>query len=125
MLDRDCQSYLPAGRLLFDFSLPGTVSGYSRELNLDSAVAQTSFLSGGVRFRRDWFASYPDQMIVIRLSADRKEPCRFPPVSTPRFTAVPAAPEIPSASAGSARCSTGEISSSGVTKKDGPESVIR
>ena len=71
MLDHDSQSYLPAGKLKFEFKLDGTVSDYVRSLDLENALAVTVFRSGGVTFRREFFASNPDQLIVIRFSADR------------------------------------------------------
>jgi alpha-L-fucosidase 2 len=43
---------------------------YRRELDLDKAIARISFVREGVRYRREYFASYPDGVIVIRLSAD-------------------------------------------------------
>ena len=39
--------------------------------DLDAAVASCAFTAGGVRYRREVFASYPDQVIVVRLTADR------------------------------------------------------
>jgi alpha-L-fucosidase 2 len=38
---------------------------------LDSAVARTLFTAEGVTFKREVFASYPDQAIVMRISADK------------------------------------------------------
>jgi alpha-L-fucosidase 2 len=40
-------------------------------LDLDSGIVTVSFSQGGVSFRRELFASYPDQAIVLRLEADR------------------------------------------------------
>lgn len=44
---------------------------YRRELDLDSAITSCTFTSGGVRYRREVFASAPDQVVVMRLTADR------------------------------------------------------
>jgi len=44
---------------------------YRRLLDLDTAITQTTFTAGGIRFTREVFASYPDQVIVARLTADR------------------------------------------------------
>jgi alpha-L-fucosidase 2 len=57
------------------------VSEYRRELDLDSAVATTRFRAGGVGITRQVFASHPDQVIVVRLSAD--QPGRLSFVVTP------------------------------------------
>ena len=49
----------------------GAVTEYRRELDLRTAVATVSYVCGGVRFRRETFCSYPDQVWVMRLSADQ------------------------------------------------------
>ncbi|MBE2213627.1 MAG: glycoside hydrolase N-terminal domain-containing protein [Opitutaceae bacterium] len=46
-------------------------SDYRRSLDLERGVAVTSFTIDGVRHRREVFASYPDKVLVVRLSADR------------------------------------------------------
>ena len=48
------------------------VSGYSRELSLGSAVVTVRFRCGDVSYRREFFASYPDNILAIRFSADRE-----------------------------------------------------
>ncbi|WP_165984470.1 glycosyl hydrolase family 95 catalytic domain-containing protein [Streptomyces sp. YIM 98790] len=64
--------YQTVGSLLLDFPAdgPGEVSGYRRELDLDSGVHTVSHLRDGVRHHRETFASAPDQVIVVRLTAD-------------------------------------------------------
>lgn len=44
---------------------------YERELDLDSAVATTRFTLDGVGYRREVFASAPDQVVAVRMTADR------------------------------------------------------
>lgn len=64
--------YLTAGDLAIRFDHPeGELGGYGRELDLDQAIAAVTYDYGGVAFRREMFASYPDQVMVIRLEADR------------------------------------------------------
>src|SRR5215207_1136223 len=63
--------YEPAGDLLLTFPEAGTVSGYRRDLNLDTAVARVNYTANGVRFTREIFSSPVDQVIVVRLTADR------------------------------------------------------
>ncbi len=48
----------------------GRPTRYRRELDLESAVATTSFRHGDVGFRREAFASAIHQVIAMRLSAD-------------------------------------------------------
>lgn len=65
-------AYQPLGDLWLE--LPGaaeTAGGYVRELDLDAAVATTSFTLGGTRYRREVFASPADQVIAVHLSASR------------------------------------------------------
>src|SRR6266851_3398246 len=63
--------YQPLGDLLLSFKNQDDVTGYRRELDLDSAVVRVSYQSGGARYTREIFASAVDQVIVIRLTCDR------------------------------------------------------
>ncbi|WP_420832369.1 glycosyl hydrolase family 95 catalytic domain-containing protein [Paenibacillus humicola] len=63
--------YVPLGDLLLDFGSSGTASEYRRELDLHSGLARVSYLQDEALFTREVFASYPDQVLVIRLTADR------------------------------------------------------
>ena len=47
------------------------VSAYRRELDLDSAIATTRYRVDGVTYVRQVFASHPDRVIVMQLSADQ------------------------------------------------------
>jgi alpha-L-fucosidase 2 len=44
---------------------------YHRELNLDEAIAETEYTIGNTKFRREVFVSYPDQVLVIRITASQ------------------------------------------------------
>lgn len=46
-------------------------SQYRRELDIGRAVQTLTYRSGGVTYRREYFASYPAQVLVLCLSADR------------------------------------------------------
>lgn len=48
------------------------ISRYVRSLSLDSAQAVVSFQSKGVSYRRDYFISYPHNVMVVRFTADKK-----------------------------------------------------
>ncbi|MET0982794.1 MAG: glycoside hydrolase family 95 protein [Telluria sp.] len=66
------ESYQPLGDLLIRQDLKGAgAAGYRRSLNIRDGVSATSFTAGGVQYRREIFASSPDQVIVVHLSADR------------------------------------------------------
>jgi alpha-L-fucosidase 2 len=47
------------------------VTGYRRSLDLDRAVVTTRFTADGVTYVREVFATHPDGVIVVRLSANR------------------------------------------------------
>ncbi len=65
-------AYQPLGDLLLDLpGATGAVEDYRRQLDLDTAIATTSFTAGGTRYRREVFASPDDQLIVVHLTADR------------------------------------------------------
>ncbi|MES1158395.1 MAG: glycoside hydrolase family 95 protein [Terricaulis silvestris] len=65
----DYQSF---GELVLTFAnASGDVSAYRRELDLAHGVAHVSYIQDGVRYTRDYFADYPDHVIVVRLSANR------------------------------------------------------
>jgi alpha-L-fucosidase 2 len=60
------------------------VSDYERGLVLDSATAYCRYTCDGVRYEREYFTSYPDGVMVLRLAADQ-----------PGALAFTIAPEIP------------------------------
>ncbi|MDR3458039.1 MAG: glycoside hydrolase family 95 protein [Verrucomicrobiae bacterium] len=66
-------SYQVLGDLWLKFAYADTneATGYRRELDLATATEHTEFLRGGVKFTRDIFVSAPDQVIVMRLMADK------------------------------------------------------
>ena len=48
------------------------VADYSRVLSLDSALTTVSFLKDGVRYERTAFCSHPDNVLVIRFTANKR-----------------------------------------------------
>lgn len=63
--------YQPLANLVIDFPQSTSVSGYRRELNLDSAVASIGYAAQQVKYRREVFISPVDQVIVMHLAADK------------------------------------------------------
>ena len=63
--------YQTVGSLELDFDAPGTVTDYRRQLDLDTALHTVSCTADGVHYVRETFASAPDQVIVMRMTADR------------------------------------------------------
>ncbi len=63
--------YQTVGDLLLAFPEVISVVDYRRDLNLDTAISRVTYVTGGVRFTRELFASPVDQVIVLRLTADQ------------------------------------------------------
>ena len=53
------------------------VSDYVRQLSLNDAVASTEFNIGGVNYTREYFTSHEDDVLIIRVSADKKNSVSF------------------------------------------------
>ena len=49
----------------------GRATAYSRQLRLDDAIVEASYTIGPTTFRREVFASYPDQVLLVRMTASR------------------------------------------------------
>ena len=70
--------YLPLGDLLLNFDFADTlISNYTRELDLRKALSTVKFQNEGVTYHRQTFVSYPDKVMVIRLSASEKQKISF------------------------------------------------
>jgi alpha-L-fucosidase 2 len=76
-LGRNMDSYQPLGDLHLTFPAEGEVTAYRRELDIGRAVARTEYRRNGVNYTREVFASHPDQVIVMRLTADRPGALEF------------------------------------------------
>ena len=65
-------SYQTAGSLKIRFEdREGEVTNYRRELDIDRAVVRTTYTVGGVDYVEEAFASFTDQLIIIRLTATK------------------------------------------------------
>ena len=65
------ESYLPLGDLFLTFEHGNVAGDYRRQLDLASATVTVHYRVGSVRYTREVIASHPDQVIAIRLSADK------------------------------------------------------
>ena len=82
-------SYQTIGDLMLSFGLSSAAAGYRRELDLDQAIAVTEYQQNGVTYRRELFASRPDDVIVVRLTADKPRALTFEAAfETPQTAAV-------------------------------------
>lgn len=69
--------YQTVGSLFIDFGEPGEVSNYYRELDIKNAISSVSYKADGVSYKREYLASAVDQVIAIRLTADKKGKINF------------------------------------------------
>lgn len=66
------ESFMPLGDLSIKQAFASdNASGYYRGLNIQDAVSTTKFVIDGVNYKREVFASAPDNVIVIKLTADK------------------------------------------------------
>jgi alpha-L-fucosidase 2 len=64
--------YQTLGDLWLDFGKSTACEDYRRELDLERGVAVVSYRQEGVRCRREIFASYPDRVLVVHITADKR-----------------------------------------------------
>jgi alpha-L-fucosidase 2 len=65
------QKFEPVGSLQLAFEGHDNFSNYSRELDIERAVTKTSYTVGGVTYTREALASFPDRVVVMRLTASK------------------------------------------------------
>ena len=63
--------YETMGDFYLDSLGSSPVENYRRELDLDTAISTVSYTKNGVHFKREFFPSAVDQVIVVRLTADQ------------------------------------------------------
>jgi len=69
--------FQPVGNLNLQFPGHEQFTNYRRELDLERAIATTTYTINGTQFKREVFASIPDQVIVMRLTADKPASLSF------------------------------------------------
>lgn len=65
--------YQTVGTLHLDFEGISKYDDYYRDLDIEKAIATTRFTANGVTYVRETFTSFPDRLLVIRLTASKKE----------------------------------------------------
>lgn len=63
--------YQPAGNLFLKFDGHEKATNYYRDLNIEKAVATVTYELSGVKYKREIFSSFTDQVMIIRLTADK------------------------------------------------------
>ena len=65
------QKYQSLANLYLFFDNQKEVTGYKRWLNLNTGVASVEYTANGVTYRREVLSSAPDQVVAIRLTANK------------------------------------------------------
>ena len=65
------------GDLYLRSSKHGAIRDYRRQLDLGTGIVHVTYAMDGVHYTRDVFASIPDEVIVLRLTADTKGSIAF------------------------------------------------
>ena len=71
------ESYAPLGTLKINFTASAIAENYYRELDLNDAVSKVSYEIEGVKYTREYFISYPDQIMIIKLTSSKKGALSF------------------------------------------------
>ncbi|MCL1987548.1 MAG: glycoside hydrolase family 95 protein [Firmicutes bacterium] len=71
------QGYLPLGDLFLDMLDKSQVENFERYLDLQNAVCVAKYQQNGVNFTRETFVSAPNQLLVMRLCADKTAALNF------------------------------------------------
>ncbi|WP_205744991.1 glycoside hydrolase family 95 protein [Echinicola pacifica] len=88
-----------------DFDHPNT-QNYKQELNLNKGVSSVGYEQDSIKYSRDYFTSYPDKVMVIRLAASEEGKLSF--------TLRPTIPYLGEGKSGSVSASGDLITLSGV-----------
>ena len=65
-------THLPVGDLNLKFKIDkDDITEYHRELNLENAITTVSFKAGDVNYKREYFCSHADSVLIIKLTADK------------------------------------------------------
>ena len=71
------EAYQTLGSLVLRFEGHGLPTAYRRALSLEDAVATCAYTAKGVTYRREAFTSLADDVLVVRLTADRPAALSF------------------------------------------------
>lgn len=70
-------SYQNFGDIFIDFKDHSSSTNYRRELDIENAIARVNYNIGNVSYTREYLASYPDDIIAMRLTASKKGKISF------------------------------------------------
>ena len=80
-LEQECcgawsQAYMPFGDLVLSFA-SGEAEAYSRTLDLQRAVVESSYALGADRMRKTAFVSFPHKVLALKLHTEHASPFSF------------------------------------------------
>jgi len=78
--------YQTVGSLRIDFLGQETWQNYYRDLDIQNAVATTTYTSAGVEYKREIITSFTEQLVIIRLTASQKGKISFDAKFTTPYT---------------------------------------
>lgn len=70
-------AYQSFGDIYLDFNLSGTATNYRRSLNLNDSLAYVDFTLNGTDYHREYLASYPDNVIAMKVTASGSDKLNF------------------------------------------------
>ncbi|MFL1013456.1 glycoside hydrolase family 95 protein [Flavisericum labens] len=69
--------YQTVGNLNLGFSNHQNSTNYKRTLNIGNAVSTVTYTHDGVDYKREYFVSYPDQVMVVHITASKPKSLSF------------------------------------------------
>ncbi|MDO5675957.1 MAG: glycoside hydrolase N-terminal domain-containing protein [Propionibacteriaceae bacterium] len=87
-------AYQSFGKLQFAFAHPdGPVTGYERALDISRSLGTVTYRAGGVAFTREYLASYPHNVVMMRFTADHPGQISFRVTYDRKLQGLPPHPE--------------------------------
>jgi alpha-L-fucosidase 2 len=66
------QAYQPIGDLILRFNMSGdSIKDYRRELDMETGIVKVTYTEGKIKMTREVFMSYPDRVMVMKVSANK------------------------------------------------------
>ncbi|KDN56698.1 glycoside hydrolase family 95 protein [Flavobacterium seoulense] len=69
--------YQTAGSLWIEFPGHENYTDYKRDLDIEKAVSSVSYKANGITFKREVFASFADDVVIVKLSANKQKSISF------------------------------------------------
>lgn len=70
-------THLPIGDLKMNFNHQGEITNYQRELNIENSLTTIKYKVGNTNYLREYICSNPDDLFLIRLTADTENAINF------------------------------------------------